>query len=105
MGNPPSIDVVQAMVLLLNGYQNKQYRVNCPDWECVSWLHLYRAEGHYIWNRSTLSKYFTHIRNVVVPPRSQITIVIPFLPGENITTPTVLNGKIFTLRVITSHYP
>ena len=36
--------------------------------------------------------------------RWQITIVIPFLPGGNITTSTVSKGKINTPRVITSHY-
>ena len=33
--------------------------------------------------------------------RWQITIVTPFLPGKNITTPTVLKGKTFTPRGIT----
>ena len=32
-------------------------------------------------------------------------MIIPFLPGGNITTPTVLEGKPFTLRDINSHYP
>ena len=32
--------------------------------------------------------------------RWQINIVIPFLPGENITTPTVSKGETFTLRGI-----
>ena len=37
--------------------------------------------------------------------RWQITIVIHFFPGENITTPTILKGKNFTPRGITSNYP
>ena len=37
--------------------------------------------------------------------RFHITIVIPFLPGRNIMTPTVLKGKSFTPMGINSHYP
>ena len=43
--------------------------------------------------------------DIDIKPRWKITIVIPFLPGENITTPTVSKGKNFTPRGITSHYP
>ena len=42
---------------------------------------------------------------VLSETRWKINIVNPFLPGENITTPTVSKGNIFTPRGITSHYP
>ena len=42
-------------------------------------------------------------RDTSLKTRWQITIVITFLPGENITTQMVSKGKNFTLRGITSH--
>ena len=44
-------------------------------------------------------------RSLWWPPKWQITILIPFFPGGNITTPMILKGNTFTPRGITSHYP
>ena len=56
----------------------------------------------------TVRHKFQYMEPIVVPnvhegTRWQITIVIPFLTGGNITTAMVLKGKTFTLRGITSH--
>ena len=45
------------------------------------------------------------IKRQVYQSRWQVTIVIPFLPGKNITIPTVWKGKRFSPRGVISHYP